>query len=196
MKLAWTGGEPDAAGRAVEFATDPAGQYTVLQFVPPRQTTYTHTDLMPETTFYYRVRPYFGPASGSVEVTLPPGPVDATAEQSDQPWAQPRKEDRGPVPTRSVRGTGAAAAPTDLVATVMPANGIRFAWTDHASDEEGYLLESRPAGSATFGVAAVLDPDVNACGLVTLPNEKHAWYRVRPFYYGSRSNVVHQTIGG
>src|SRR2546423_909679 len=86
-------------------------------------------------------------------------------------------------------------APTDLTATVKDANGIQFTWTDHASDEEGYLLEVRPAASPAFTVADVLDRDINSCGLVTLPNEKHAWYRVRPFYYGAQSNVVHASIG-
>jgi len=58
---------------------------------------------------------------------------------------------------------------------------------------ERQLLD-REVFQLTVTVADVLDPDVNACGLVTLPNEKHAWYRVRPFYYGAQSNVAHQVI--
>jgi hypothetical protein len=41
----------------------------------------------------------------------------------------------------------------------------------------------------------VLDPDINSTGLVTLPEEKHASYRIRAFAYGERSNVVHLTTG-
>ncbi len=197
MTLAWTGAEPGAAGRVVEFATEADGQYAPLQFVPPRQMTYTHADLMPGTTFYYRVRSYFGPTSPPVDVTLPPGPVDENAPQADQPWARPRKVDRGPVATRPVRGaTGDAGAPTDFMATPMPAGGIQFTWTDHASDEDGYLLEIRTAAGGDFSVAAVLDPDINSTGLLTLPNQRSATFRVRAFYYGPASNIAHQKTGG
>jgi hypothetical protein len=194
VRLDWQGSEPGAAGYAVEFATDPDGTWTVLQFVPAGQHTYTHQDLMPQTTFYYRLRPYFGPTSAPVEVNLPPGDFDENAQQGDQDWAKPHTVAGGAVAKQPIRSNAGGAAPTDLKATVKDANGIQFTWTDHASDEEGYLLEVRPAASAAFTVADVLDPDVNSCGLVTLPNEKHSWYRVRPFYYGAQSNVVHQTI--
>jgi hypothetical protein len=53
----------------------------------------------------------------------------------------------------------------------------------------------RPAGAADYRVAAVLDPDVNTYALVTLPNEKHASYRVSAFYFGPSSNVVGETTG-
>jgi len=195
VRLTWRGGEPDAAGRVVEFATGAGGQYTILQFVPPRQTTFTHPDLMPATAFHYRIRPYFGPVSNAVEVQLPPGPVDDNAEPSDQPWAAPRKLPRGPVTARSIRGTGAAAAaPTDLVATLMPAGagGVRFTWVDHASDEEGYLLELRTPGSADYTVTEVLDPDVTSVGLLTLADQRSATVRVRAFYYGRPSNIATQ----
>ncbi len=40
---------------------DPDGGYTILHFVPPRQTTYRHPDPIPETRFSYRIRPFYGP---------------------------------------------------------------------------------------------------------------------------------------
>jgi hypothetical protein len=196
ITLTWRGHDPDAAGRIVEFATEPRGRYTILQFVPAWQTTYAHRDLMPETPFYYRVRPVYGPASPPVDVTLPKGDFDENA-RADDDWAAPRTVPGAPATQSPIRGAGAgrSGAPTELHATVMHANGIRFTWTDHASDEEGYLLEVRPAGSQDFGVAAVLDPDVNSFGLVTLPNEKRASFRIRAFYYGKPSNVAHRTTG-
>ncbi|MFI6294164.1 fibronectin type III domain-containing protein [Nonomuraea sp. NPDC050790] len=184
VTLSWPPGDQGAAGRVVEFATEPRGPYTILDFVPPGRTTYTHPDLIPRTTFYYRLRPYYGPASNTVEVTLPPGPLE---EDLEHDWLDPR--------TLPGAGTAPGAAPEHLRATVKHANGIHFTWTDRSADEEGYLLEVRARGAPGFRVAAVLDPDVNAVGLVTLPEEKRAAYRVRAFRYGEPSEVVTQTTG-
>ncbi|MBB5080466.1 fibronectin type III domain-containing protein [Nonomuraea endophytica] len=186
VTLTWPPGDQGVAGRVVEFATEPRGPYTILDFLPPGRTRYTHRDLIPRTTFYYRLRPYYGPASNTVEVTLLPGPLE---EDEAHDWLDPRT-----LP-QTVRGTGPGAAPENLRATVKHANGIAFTWTDRAGDEEGYLLEVRAKDAPGFRVAALLEPDVNAVGLVTLPEEKRAAYRVRSFRYGGPSPVVTQTTG-
>jgi hypothetical protein len=203
VTLRWTatdtGAGTDPAGRSVEYADQQGGHFVVLQFVAPSVSTYQHQDLMPEANFYYRVRSYFGPASAPVTVDLPPGDYDDAAHENDPDWAAPSTRPEPSAPRASIRGAGpgagTAGAPTDLRATIRDANGISFTWTDHATDEEGYLLEVKPAGAADFSVAAVLDPDVNTYGLVTLPTEKHDEYRVRAFYFGQSSNVVHETTG-
>ncbi|GAA4103179.1 fibronectin type III domain-containing protein [Nonomuraea soli] len=177
ITLTWQAGD---TGHVVEFATDPAGPWTILAFAPPGQTSYEHQELIPHTRFHYRLRPYGGPTSNAVEVSLPPGELDPGA---DHAWADPQVIRTGPV-TTGPRGT-----PGGLRATIVHANGIRFTWTDHASDEEGYLLESGER------VLALLDPDVNAFGIVTLPEEKRASYRVRALYYGPPSNLATQTTG-
>jgi predicted component of type VI protein secretion system len=192
VALTWDGDEPGAAGRIVEFATEPQGRYTILEFLPPSQTVYEHPDLMPETPFYYRLRPFYGPASDPVEVGLPDGALDEGAEHG---WATPRTVRRGPAPQRSIRNADPAAAPTQLKVSVVHANGVKLDWTDRASDEDGYLVEVRGGGAPEFSTAAVLDPDINSFGLITLPAEKKASFRVRAVYYGAPSNVAHQTTG-
>ena len=194
ITLRWVDRGPPPAGHVVEFATAPRGPYTVLGFLPPDQASYAHRKLMPHTPFYYRVRPFYGPASPQVDVTLPPGGFDEDSP-SDADWARPRTvPPAAPVTTAPVRA-GGAAAPTDLRPTVMDPNGILFTWTDHASDEQGYLLEVRAAGRPDWAAVAVFDPGVNAAGLVTLPDEKRASYRVRAFSYGAASKVAHRTTG-
>ena len=69
---------------------------------------------------------------------------------------------------------------------------MQFTWTDRASDEEGYLLEVQAAGRSQYRVAAVIDTDMNAFGLMTLPEEKTAAFRIRAFYYGDPSNIADQ----
>ncbi|WP_370948364.1 fibronectin type III domain-containing protein [Amycolatopsis sp. cg5] len=194
VRLNWRADEPGAAGRIVEFATEPRGKFTILQFMPPSQTTYTHPDLMPETPFYYRVRPFYGPVSETVEVTLPPGDFDEKDQQNDHEWAPPKALPEPGAVKQPIRGT-AGGAPAGLTAEIMHANGIKFTWADRASDEEGYLLEVKPEGAPDFREVTVLDPDINSVGLITMPDEKKATYRVRAFYYGPESNVVHETTG-
>lgn len=190
VELRWAGADPDAAGHVLEFATEPQGPYTVLAFLPPEETAYSHPDLIPQTTFHYRLRPYYGAASAPVDVTAGGG----SYPQPSPGWSEPRTipgAQRGALPTGSGK-----AAPADLRATVVQADGVAFTWTDRAGDEEGFLLENRPAGRPGFRVVAALDPDVNAFGLVTLPEERQATYRVRAFRHGPPSNVVRLTTGG
>ncbi|MET4925238.1 fibronectin type III domain-containing protein [Streptomyces sp. PSRA5] len=202
ITLRWKDDEPGAAGRTVEFATEKAGPYTVLEFMPPGRTTYRHPDLMPQTPFYYRLRPYFGPASAPVEVSLPPGEPSEQELTGNQEWMTPRtakgpKARSAPLTAGGAGGAdaNAAAVPTDFRPIVKHATGIHFTWTDRAADEDGYLLEVRQAGSKGYRPVALLDPDINSFGLITLPEEKRASYRVRAFVYGERSNVVHLTTG-
>lgn len=189
VSLAWQDNDPAPAGRLVEYATAPGSNFTILDFLPPTQMSYQHRDLMPHTTFYYRVVPYFGPASATVSKTLPPGKYDDNS-RADQLWTTPRTIAQPGVTQQSIHQGG---VPTDLALTVMNANGIKLAWTDHATDEAGYLIEVKPAGSATFRTVQVVDPNINSCGINTLPDEKTASYRVRAFSYGSPSAVVHVT---
>jgi hypothetical protein len=187
--LTWRSTDPNAAGQAVEFATELNGEYTTLQYAPLEQTTFRHPDLIPETNFYYRVRTYSGPTSEEREITLPPGELDDATQGADHEWITPKT-----VPG-ATRATTSLGAPTDFQATVVHANGIKFTWTDRATDEDGYLLEVRAAGATAFTPAAVLDPDVNSAGLITLPQEKSATYRVRAFRWGDTSNVAHVKSG-
>jgi hypothetical protein len=151
--LKWRARDKKAAGRVVEFATERQGPYTALEFLTPRQTSYTHPELIPDTPFFYRLRAFYGPVSKAVEVTLPEGSFDGMTQQSDHDWTAPTTTPGQPAATTSVtRGGGEdAAAPADLSAVVMHANGIRFRWTDRATDEEGQLLEVKPVAARNSG---------------------------------------------
>ena len=180
--------EAGAAGQVVEYANAADGDYVVLEFAPPGRDSYRHPDLIPETRFYYRVRPFTGPVSATVDVALPPG--DEVLEIEGPDWTAARKGGGGTRPVSSPE-----AAPGNLKAEVKHANGILFTWEDHAADEDGYLIEVKPASAADYRVAVQLDPDSTSYGVITLPDEKTATYRVRAFRFGSPSNLTHQTTG-
>ncbi|QOV41290.1 fibronectin type III domain-containing protein [Streptomyces ferrugineus] len=73
IDLDWTGTRPGVAGHVLEFATEEAGPYTVLDHLPRQVSTYRHPDLMPHTTFFYRLRAYRGPVTRPVRADLPDG---------------------------------------------------------------------------------------------------------------------------
>jgi len=195
IELSWQGGEPGTAGHVLEFATDAAGPYTALQYLPPGRTTYRHPDLIPETPFFYRLRTFRGPASRPVDVRLPEGKFSTADQESDHAWVPPRTVAGRNLSTRPVRSAKSAAAPTGLKATVKHANGILFTWTDNAADETGQLLEARTSTGREYEPVAVLDADINSYGLITLPGEKNASYRIRAFTHGGQSNMVRLRTG-
>lgn len=170
VTLTWDGHPNDVV---VEFATEPAGQYTVLGFLPKSQHTYVHPDLMPATTFYYRVRPIEGPVSGATTA------VPATDRVEGEDWLVPRTV---PDPRAAPSPGG---RPANLRVESVTADGLRLTWTDNSTDEAGFLVE-RKTGKG-FEVVFVVDPDVNYAGLIAPAADA---YRVRAFHYGEMSNVV------
>lgn len=196
----------EAAGHTVEWGTSPDDDFVVLGFLPPRQASYRHPDLMPDTTCYYRVRAYYGPTSNEVEVSLPSGLSDAAyatafAKPEDYHWAAPEiAPERAGAPEVSIRNPATAAngAPSNFKVTLVPTtvSGMKLTWVCRSADEEGFMIEMKPAGSATFQVVAIVKPQVNGFGWAFNPPMRRATLRVRAFYYGPPSALVSQHTGG
>jgi hypothetical protein len=201
--LEWKDSSPVVATHIVEYATNPAGPYIILGFCPPSQTTYKHPKLMPQTTFYYRVRAIYGPTTDPVEVTLPTGLSDAEyadryAKPEDYSWTAPKTlPDRAPIEKKSVRNaaTAAAAAPTDLKATFVSTtvSGFQFTWTNHSSDEDGFFLETKDESHPDFAICAKIEPKINAMGWGFHPPQRKAFFRIRAYYFGTASNLESKT---
>jgi hypothetical protein len=170
VTLTWDGHRSDVV---VEFATEPDGRYTVLGFLPRSEDTYVHPDLLPATTFYYRVRPVDGPASDAATA------VPATDRVEGEDWLVPRT-----VPdSRAAPSPG--GEPANLRVESVGVDQLRLTWTDNSSDEAGFLVEHQVGRE--FEVVFVVDPDVNYTGLIASTADT---YRVRAFHYGEMSNVV------
>ena len=201
IALEWHDPANNVAGHILEYTNDPKKDgYVVLGFFPPNHTKFTHPQLIPETTFYYRVRPYYGPVSNAVEVSLPKeltaaAYVAAYALPEDYRWAPPATvPESSNVTKRSIRKTTtpADAAPSNLRAELATntVSGFKLTWTDHSTDEEGFFLESKRAGSSDFLVCALVEPDINSFGWAFEPPERTGSFRIRAYYYGEPSNVV------
>lgn len=206
IALEWHDPATDVAGHVLEYTNDPATQeYVPLGFFPPNHTKFIHPRLIPETTFYYRVRPYYGPVSNSIDVSLPAeltpeAYAAAYALPEDYRWAPPATiPESANVAKSSIRNTAtlADAAPANLTAELVThtVSGFKLAWIDRSSDEEGFFLETKRAGSAEFLVCALVEPNINSFGWAFEPPEKTGSFRIRAYYYGKPSNVVMRLTG-
>lgn len=201
IALEWHDSATNVAGHVLEYTNRPeTEEYVPLGFFPPGHTKFIHPRLIPETTFYYRVRPYYGPVSNPVEVSLP---RELTAEAyaaayalaEDYQWAPPATVPESfKVTKTSIRNTTtrAGAAPSNLRAELATntVSGFKLTWTDRSTDEAGFFLESKREGGAEFLVCALVEPDINSFGWAFEPPERTGSFRIRAYYYGEPSNVV------
>jgi hypothetical protein len=204
VTLEWKDPLP-SAGHIPEMALKPDGQFYILEFCPPGQTKYTHPNLMPGTTFYYRVRPIHGPTTNAVTVSLPANLSDAEYidrfhKPEDYTWDVPKViPDAGPIAKVSIRdaATAAAGTPTDLKATLVPntVSGILLTWTNHSSDEEGFFLEEKADDTSDFKVIATMAPKTNSYGVGFRPPQRSGTFRIRAFYFGEPSNLERRVTG-
>jgi hypothetical protein len=163
IQLTW----PDVAhdtGYLIERSPNGSNSWVQIGTTGTSVVTYDDTGLTANTTYYYRVR-----ATGSV----------GNGNYSDVASATTDAQ----VP----------AAPSGLTATQIGASAnAKLQWTDNASDETGFKIESSPDGSAwteidTVG-ADVEQDNVN--------NADNLYFRVRAYNANgdsAYSNVVHYT---
>jgi hypothetical protein len=197
VKLKWKSTDLRAAGHTVEWGTESNGEFVIVAFAPPEVTSFVHPDVVPEATSFYRVRPYFGPAASPIEIATGPA-IENEPPNAPDGWLDPKTvASRVAVSQASIRNPAIApaAAPTDFSAQLVQATGILLTWTDHASDEDGYMLEIKTPDTPDFKVCAVLDPNINSFGYALVPPETKVRFRLRPFYFGRPSNVVSQRTG-
>jgi hypothetical protein len=182
VTLTWDGHDDQPV--VVEFATAARGPWTILDFLPGEISGYEHPDLLPQTTFHYRVRPVLGPVSDLQNA------VDTAPPPSTEDWLPPATR---PDPAAKPVPQG---APTNVVVETTAPDGVQVTWTDNASDEAGYLIEVQETEKDPFVVLFVVDPDVNSVGLITTPAQHTGTFRVRAHRFGEQSNVTEEETGG
>jgi hypothetical protein len=183
--LSWKPRAREPGGYWVEFAT-PGADFVKLAAVWPGDPSFRHEDLAGDTTFLYRVVPFFGAPSAAVEVVAAAGDPGTLAEGplDDEPHAPATLAS-----LRDVRGL-VRAAPAGLVARRSSPASVELRWTDRAGDEDGYLVELAPAAHPDdFSVCALLPADARSFRKVGLA--PGGWrLRVRAFFYGAPSGVA------
>jgi hypothetical protein len=197
IELRWKARSTREAGYFVEGYFESPGatrEFLRIDTVPAGTTVYRHEKLMPRTTFFYRVRAFFGRTSNETYVVT--GPKGAA--QLSVPFP-PRPRPAAPTADqKSLRRTEAEAAPRELRATLLPPVGVKLEWKDAARDEEEYLVEIRSEGADAldYRPSASLEPDTTSMVSYNFPPESRIWFRVRAIVSSAPSNVVHKTTEG
>jgi len=190
--LHWTNQATVDGGVWVEFTT-PGSEFVKLDvfMADNKSPSFLHPQLAPATTYVYHLLPFFGQATGPVEITT------GTAPSNDVPALE-----EGPIPstnnaaikspTYSIRALSsfAQAAPTNLTATLSSPTSVDLHWEDRASNEDGYLVEIGSSAEGTFFVCALLPPDTTSFRKMGLPSATRCYFRVRAFFNGPPTEPV------
>ncbi len=103
VTLRWSGAPAGAAYLMVEYATEENGEYTILEFLPPDRQEFRHPDLMPATTFFYRVTPLVAPPGE-------PATAQPRAKEIKLTWADTASDEDGYLLERRRTGQPAEVA--------------------------------------------------------------------------------------
>jgi hypothetical protein len=191
IDLKWKDNATNEAGYFVEYSPDANNEYMIIEALPANTTTYRHANLLPETRFVFRVRPFFGEASNVAEIV-----TGKEAPQQELRDDDARARPVAPLARRSLKtvATLPGAAPTHLTAVLIPPAGVSLKWEEHAQDADGCLLEIKGA-EGDFRPSAFLEPGCTSLISYNFPFESHFSFRVRSFFYGQPSNLSEQTTG-
>ncbi len=158
IDVAWT--PSSSAGvteqRLYRSTTNGSGYALIATFANNTTNAYPDTGLSNGTTYYYVVRAFKGSESGNSNQASAT-PIDNTAPQPP-------------------------AAPSNLVASAVSRTQINLTWTDNANNEEGFVVERRREGEATFTPIATINvPNTTSYQDTGLQRRTRYYYRIRAF---------------
>lgn len=149
---------------------------------------FLHANLAPRTRFLYRLQPFFGRPTKTLEITTGNSTNGATSF-SDGPISPTNNISTGKkFSVRSLK-TFVKAAPADLTATLSSPTSVDLHWRNHAADEDGYLLEISAHPKSDFAPCALLPANATSFRKTHLPPKTKIYFRVRAFFYGKPSDV-------
>jgi fibronectin type 3 domain-containing protein len=157
INLTWTNNSTAQDGISIERKTGSGGTYAQVGTVgPATAAAFSDQDpaLLPQTTYFYRVRA-FSNAGGYSAYSNPP---DA-----------------------SVTTPVGLAAPANLTAQDLAGTEVDLAWTYSATNEDGFKVERKVGAAGTYVQLATLAAGVTTFADIDVTPTTTYYYRVRAF---------------
>lgn len=130
--LSWTYGEPSAiSGFELYKSVGSDSNWILLSTDNPLAGTYQDRDVVPDTTYYYKIRAYLHPWSGMPDIYS-----DYTT----------------PVSVHTQVGLNDPLAPTDLK-VILDGNEAVLTWTDNSENEDYFQIQLSTGGGSWGGEA-------------------------------------------
>lgn len=167
INLAWTDASTNEAGFKIERCTGAGcSDFAQIATVGANVTSYSNTGLTASTSYSYRVRAYNGAGDSAYSHV-------ASATTPAAP-ALPN-------------------APTNLTASAVSKSQINLAWTDNATNEDGFKIE-RCKGSTCTNFAQIATVGANVTTFANTGLSKNTTYRYRVRAYNASGNSGYSNI--
>ena len=151
IDLSWSDDSDNEDGFKIERKQGAGGSYSQIATVPAGTTSYQSKNLLPNTTYYYRVRSYN--IAG----------------------------DSTPSSAASAKTLGPPAAPTNLTAEATSGTSVNLIWKDNADNETGFKIERKGGASGIFAQIATVGSNVKTYQNIGLTSDTRYTYRVRSY---------------
>lgn len=167
VNLSWIDSDSSEQGFKIERCTGAGcSDFAQVATVAANVTSYANTGLLASTSYSYRVRAYNGAGDSDYSNT-----AEATTPAAPA------------IP----------AAPTNLTATTVSKSQINLAWTDNASNEDGFRIQRCKGSTCTnFAQIAVVGPNVTTYANTGL--SKSTTYRYRVLAYNASGSSAYTNI--
>lgn len=196
IDLRWENRAIEDGGNFLEFNLGQEQEFSILDLLLHDTTLIRHPDVARGTRFNYRLTPFFGRISNIVIITTGDATTATSAlREFDGPLGEISPTAGLSMPHAklfSLRGpqTFAAAAPADLTVQLASPTTIDLRWRDHASDEDGYLLQISTDGGKQWWICAYLPPNTVSFRKTRLPPKTEVRFAVRAYFRGQSSAVA------
>ena len=151
INLAWRDNSTNETGFKIERKTGAGGAWAQIATVGANVVSYQSKGLTPSTSYYFRVRSYYGTGNS-------PYSNEANAT------------------TRA-----APNIPSGLSATPVSASRIDLAWSDNSSDETGFAIDRKTGVGGTWAQVATVAANVVSYANSGLQAATAYYYRVRAY---------------
>jgi titin len=158
INLSWSDNSNDETSFKIERSTNGIN-FTQIAVTASNATAFSDSGLAPATTYYYRVR--------------------ASSSAGDSAYSNLSSATTLAVPP---------AAPSALTATAGSTSQINLAWSDNATNEQGFKIERSDNGANFFQIATVA-ANVTTYSNTGLQSNRRYYYRVRA--YNSAGNSAY-----